>query len=94
MLLFLILAHNSAVGASNKDGHLQQQFFKLASFIYSYLFQKNTTSIMERLKHDFPITMIHFNHFIKLHNYKSVNKEFLLLLMTQGASVLYANNHI
>jgi hypothetical protein len=36
---------------------------------------------------------MHFNHFIKLHDYKSIDKESLLLLMTRGAGVLCANNH-
>ena len=36
---------------------------------------------------------MHFNHFIKLHDFKSINKESLLLLMTRGAGVLCANNH-
>jgi hypothetical protein len=45
------------------------------------------------LQQDFPKATMHFNHFIKLHNYKSINKESLLLLMTRGAGVLCVNNH-
>jgi len=44
------------------------------------------------LKQDFPNATMHFNHFIKLHDYKSVNKKLLLFLMTRGAGVLCANS--
>jgi hypothetical protein len=37
--------------------------------------------------------MIHFNPFIKLHDYKSVGTECLLLLMSRGVGVLCANNY-
>jgi hypothetical protein len=36
---------------------------------------------------------MHFNHFIKLHDLKSIDKESLLLRVTRGAAVLCANNH-
>ncbi len=36
--------------------------------------------------------MMHFNHFIKLNNFPSINKEHLLLTMTRGAGVLCPNN--
>jgi hypothetical protein len=45
------------------------------------------------LKKDFPTATMYFNHFVKLHDYKSIDKECLLLLMTRGAGVLCANNH-
>jgi hypothetical protein len=93
VLLLLMLACDSAVGAPDKNGCLQQQFFKLVPFVYRYLFQKST-STLEMLQQNFPRATMHFNHFIQLHDYKSINKESLLLLMTRGASVLRTNNYI
>ncbi len=37
--------------------------------------------------------MMHFNHFVKLHDFKFIDKECRLLLMTRGAGVLHADNH-
>jgi hypothetical protein len=92
-LLLLTLARDSAVGAPDKYGRPQQRFFKLVPFIYGHLFQKYTASPLEMLQQDFPEAKMHFNHFIKLHDFKSINKESLLFLMTRGAGVLCANNH-
>jgi hypothetical protein len=68
--------------------------FPLASFVYGHLFSKSpSASELKNLRHDFPQATMHFNHFVKLHDFKSINKECLLLLMTRGAGVLCANNH-
>lgn len=91
-LLLLTLARDAVVGAPDKDGHPQRRFFELAPFVSGCLFKEPTT-FTETLRQDFPMAMMHFNHFIKLHDFKSVNKESLLLLMTRGAGVLCANNY-
>jgi hypothetical protein len=45
------------------------------------------------LAESFSKAVMHFNHFIKLHDYKSIDRECLLLLMTRDAGMLCANNH-
>lgn len=93
-LLLLTLARDEAVGPPDKDGRPQQhRFFDFASFISRSLFQAESAEALGKLREDFPDAKMHFNHFIKLHDYKSVNKESLLLLMTRGAGVLCANNY-
>jgi hypothetical protein len=49
--------------------------------------------VLAQLTQDFGGAKMHFNHFVKLHNHKSVNKESLLLLMSRGAGILCANYH-
>jgi len=53
---------------------------------------QSTVSALKMLKQDFPNATMHFNHFIELHEYKSVNKKSLLFLMTRGAGVLCVNS--
>ena len=58
-----------------------------------HLFNSESPSASElkNLQTDFPNATMHFNHFIKLHNLKSIDKKHLLLQMAQGAGVLCAN---
>jgi hypothetical protein len=93
-LLLLTLARDQAVGPPDKNGCPKRRFFSFASFVYGHLFSKSpSASGLKSLQHDFPQAMMHFNHFVKLHDFKSIDKECLLLLMTRGAGVLCANNH-
>jgi hypothetical protein len=93
-LLLLTLARDQAVGPPDKNGHPNRRFFDCASFVYGHLFSKSPlASELKNLQHDFPGAMMHFNHFVKLDDFKSIDKECLLLLMTRGAGVLCANNH-
>ena len=103
-LLLLTLARDQAVGLPNKTGHPERRFFHLPSFLYGDLFKvasrsragltSQTVKALKTLKQDFPEATMHFNHFIKLHDFKSVNKESLLLLMTRGAGVLSADGQV
>ena len=98
VLLLLTLARDQAVGYPGKNGHPKYRFFSFPSFVYGNLFKasisstQSTVSALEMLKQDFPHAAMHFNHFIKLHDFRSVNKKSLLLLMTRGAGVLCANS--
>jgi hypothetical protein len=92
-LLLLTLARDEAVGPPDRNGRPQRRSFDFASFISKHLFRDSTTSALKTLKQDFPTGRMHFNHFIKLPDYKSIDKECLLLLMTRGAGVLCVNNH-
>jgi hypothetical protein len=93
-LLLLILARDKAVGPPDENGHPQSQlrFFDFASFSSKYLFRQSATSALGTLQQEFPFARMHFNHFVKLHDFKSINRESLLLLMTRGAGVLCANS--
>ena len=100
-LLLLTLARDQAVGLPDQKGHLKHRFFSFPSFLYGNLFKVTSTTAgltsrtikaLKLLKNDFPDAKMHFNHFIKLHDFKSVNKESLMLLMTRGAGVLCANS--
>jgi hypothetical protein len=101
-LLLLTLARDQAVGLPNKTGHPERRFFHFPSFLYGYLFKvasksragltSQTVTALKMLERDFPEATMHFNHFVKLHDFGSVNKESLLLLMTRGAGVLCTNS--
>ncbi|KAF8319201.1 hypothetical protein F5887DRAFT_378307 [Amanita rubescens] len=96
-LLLLTLARDKAVGPPDDEGrpkcHPKQRYFDFASFMYGHLFKSLSNPVLVSLQHDFPNAKMHFNHFVKLHDFKSVDKECLLHLMTRGAGVLCANNH-
>ncbi|KAF8345733.1 hypothetical protein F5887DRAFT_154644 [Amanita rubescens] len=93
-LLLLTLARDQAVGPPASNGCPKRRFFSFASFVYGYLFSESpSASGLEGLQCDFPDAMMYFNHFIKLHDFKSIDKKHLLLLMTRGAGVLCANSH-
>ncbi|KAM6495407.1 hypothetical protein JOM56_008113 [Amanita muscaria] len=94
VLLLLTLARDRAVGPPDHNGCPERRFFDFASFMYGHLFSESPSpSELQKLKSEFPNAMMHFNHFVKLHDFKSIDKECLLLLMTRGAGVLCANNH-
>ncbi|KIL67286.1 hypothetical protein M378DRAFT_9526 [Amanita muscaria Koide BX008] len=94
VLLLLTLARDRAVGPPDHNGRPERRFFDFASFMYGHLFSESPSpSELQKLKSEFPNAMMHFNHFVKLHDFKSIDKECLLLLMTRGAGVLCANKH-
>ncbi|KAF8332488.1 hypothetical protein F5887DRAFT_1063857 [Amanita rubescens] len=86
-LLLLTLARDQAVGPPVKwRTHPECRFFDFASFVHGYLFSKSpSASGLENLQHEFPDAKMHFNHFIKLLDFKSVDKKCLSALMTRGA---------
>jgi hypothetical protein len=90
VLLLLTLARDKAVGHPGINGHPDCRFFKFVPFLYGKLFKPLAALTM--LERDFPDAMMHFNHVVKLHDFKSIDKESLLFLMTRGAGVLCANN--
>ncbi|KDR72943.1 hypothetical protein GALMADRAFT_252299 [Galerina marginata CBS 339.88] len=98
VLLLLTLARDLAVGPPNDLGHPQsgRRFFDFASFMSGHLFKNcthiATSSALESLRQDFPDAYIHFNHFVKLQSFDSIDKQFILLLVTRGAAVLCADN--
>ena len=93
-LLLLTLARDQAVGPPDNSGRPACRSFDLASFVYGRLFRESPSAAeLKNLQEDFPGAKMHFNHFIKLHDFKSINKKHLLLRMTRGAGVLCANNH-
>ena len=70
-LLLLTVACDEAVGLPNKNGHPKCQFFAFAPFVYGHLFSKSqSASGLKNLLHDFPEATMHFNHFVKLHDFK------------------------
>ncbi len=99
----LMLARDAAVGPPGSDGRLKNsRAFDVASFMYGHLFRRSikpeyfdfdSREALGRLQEDFPRAVMHFNHFIKIHDFKSIDKEFLLLRMSRGAGILCANNH-
>jgi len=94
-LLLLTLARDQAVGPPvGWSEHPECRFFDFASFVYGHLFSESpSASGLENLQHEFPDAKMHFNHFIKLLDFKTVNKKSLLLLVTRGAGVLCADNY-
>jgi len=101
-LLLLTLARDQAVGVPVKSGHPEHRFFRFPSFLHSNLFKVASTSragltsqtitALKTLEQDFPDAKMHFNHFIKLHDFRFINKESLLLLMTRGAGAVCDNS--
>ena len=47
---------------------------------------------MTKLEHAFSKANIYFNHFIKAHDIKMVDRQFLCRLFCHGAAIIYANN--
>ncbi|KIM39922.1 hypothetical protein M413DRAFT_29078 [Hebeloma cylindrosporum] len=100
-LLLLTLARDQAVGHPGDNPTALPEsgrFFSFRSFVYGNLFKASvksltseTVSALKMLKQDFADATMHFNHFIKLYDFSSVNKGTLLRLMTRGAGVLCAN---
>ncbi len=79
-LLLLILARDQAVGPPVKNGHPKCRFFNFASFLYGYLFKKSKSpSKLKKLRVDFSKATMHFSHFVKLHDFKTIDKKHLLL---------------
>ena len=95
-LLLLTLARDQAVGPLDNNGRPACRFFSFASVVCGHLFKESPLvsglENLQSLQNDFPDAMMHFNHFIKLHDFKSIDKESLLLLMSRGAGVLCANS--
>jgi hypothetical protein len=104
VLLLLILARDATVGPADEFGEptSKKRWFSLSEFLYGQVFQKHTEAkpfmdrssmlTMNKLQKDFPNAQVHFNHFIKVHEYKAIDLTSLLLLKGRGAAVLCMNN--
>jgi hypothetical protein len=90
-LLLLILARDQTIGAPNNHGHpaRNHSFFDVVPFLSGHLFRDPVDMIrnaispqsadaLKESQHDFPDAKMHFNHFVKLHDYKSIDKLCLL----------------
>ena len=103
-LLLLILARDATVGPPDELGRpiKGKRWFGLADFLYGQVFQKQDGSsrlvdakslrALRMLPKDFPHAQLHFSHFVKVHEYRAIDIDSLLLLQGRGAAVLCANN--
>jgi len=104
VLLLLILARDATVGPPDELGRpvRGKRWFGLADFLYGQFFQKQKGSsrlvdakslrALRMLPKDFPNAHLHFSHFVKVHEYRAIDIDSLLLLQGRGAAVLCANN--
>ena len=95
VLLLLTMARDEAVGLPGWNGLPERhRFFDLKSFLYGNLIKRSASVLNElnMLEEDFPNAMMHFNHFIKFHDFSAIDQTKLLLLATRGAGGLCANN--
>jgi hypothetical protein len=104
VLLLLTLARDATVGAADKYGRpiKENRWFGLTDFLHGQVFRKanvdpslvtaTSTNALNMLSTDFPNAQLHFNHFMKVHEYKCIEITLLLLLQGRGAAVLCANN--
>ena len=104
VLLLLILARDATVGSPDELGRpiKGKRWFSLAEFLYGHVFQKQdgnsrlvdakSSRALRMLPKDFPNARLHFSHFVKVHEYRAIDINSLLLLQGRGAAVLCANN--
>src|SRR5258708_20741204 len=105
-LLLLILARDATVGSPDELGRSikGKRWFGLADLLHGQLFQKQDSSsqlvdakssrALRMLPKDFPNAQLHFPHFVKVHEYRAIDLDSLLLLQGRGAAVLCANNQM
>jgi hypothetical protein len=92
VLLMLTMARDATVGPADADGRPVNgsRIFSLSKFVGENLF--NNPPLQRQLREDFPEGKAHFNHCIKVHEFKLVKAQRLLLLAARGASVLCGNS--
>ncbi|RDB15450.1 hypothetical protein Hypma_004153 [Hypsizygus marmoreus] len=86
-MLLLTIARDNTVSASSSS------ILDLAPFLCRNLFSKDN-AVLQDLAHDFPNAKVHFNHFVKAHEYGLIDANRLLLLATRGAALQCANNQL
>src|SRR6266508_2554923 len=64
-------------------------FFRSRTVVHSWWMQ---SQIEHMLPKDFPNARLHFSHFVKVHDYRAIDINSLLLLKGRGAAVLCAKN--
>jgi hypothetical protein len=89
MLLFTI-ARDTTVGPPTERGSPTSRIVAVAPFLGKNLFKHN--SMFQELHTDFPTGKMHFNHYVKVHEYAVIDAQSLLLLSSRGAAILCANN--
>ncbi|KAK2461413.1 hypothetical protein APHAL10511_005876 [Amanita phalloides] len=104
VLLLLILARDATVGPADELGQpiAGKRWFSLTDFLYgctfrkqsghSHLVDEKSISALGQLLTDFPNAQLHFSHFVKVHEHKTINIISLLLLQGRGAAVLCGNS--
>ena len=90
VMLLLTVARDKVVGPPAEHGlPAGSRIVDVAPFLSGGLFQP--LSVLQALHQDFPHCKMHFNHYIKAHEYAVIDAESLLLLSGRGAGVLCAN---
>jgi hypothetical protein len=103
VLLLLILARDATVGPADELGRpiTRKRWSSLTDFLYGQVFRKDGSSrlvdaksncALRMLRKDFPNAHLHFSHFVKVHEYRAIDINSLLLLLGRGAAVLGANS--
>lgn len=104
VLLLVILARDATVGPPDELGRpiKGKRWFALTDFLYGQVFRKQDGSsrlvdaksnrALHTLLKDFPNSRLRFSHFVKVHEYRAIDMDSLLLLLGRGAAVLCANN--
>ena len=90
-MLFLIIARDKVVGPPAEHGLLPAgpRIIDVVSFLSGSLFQPVPS--LQALYQDFPNSKMHFNHYVKVHEYAAIDAESLLLLSSRGEGILCAN---
>ena len=90
VMLLLIVARDKVVGPPVEHGlPAGSRIIDVASFLSGGLFQRLPS--LQTLHQDFPDSKMHFNHYVKVHEYAAIDAESLLLLASRGAGILCAN---
>jgi len=91
ILLLFTIARDKAVGPPAANGLPSgSRILSLAPFLTKNLFHKSVA--LNELHADFSNSKIHFNHYVKVHEYGVIDAESLLLLSGRGAAILCAKN--
>ncbi|KAL0958082.1 hypothetical protein HGRIS_000258 [Hohenbuehelia grisea] len=94
-MLLLTLARDATVGAPKSDGRPSSRVFLLRDFLTKHLLKpppslKSTNKVLQQLANEFSTARMHFNHYIRLHERKAIDRECLLLHMGRGAAIMCA----
>jgi hypothetical protein len=95
-MLLLTMARDVAVGQPGHQYQPLSRIFSVGHFINGCLFRSGMkpndfAQVMLDLSNEFTNSVMHFNHFIKIHDLNGITAERLLFLATRGAGVLCGN---
>lgn len=92
ILLLFTVARDKAAGPPTTAGSpFGSRVAAVDPFLTERLFQHHDE--LQSHHTDFPDGKIHFNHYVKVHEYAGIDAESLLLLSRRGAGILCANTH-